>query len=106
MAKFAPDGRVRAIEFVNRLIHGGRLPEGVEPDRYKRINLHRVVLDAFGKELDPLGPANTDYGFFEMLRDLGREAAQRFLDAHFEDIGICETMDLANEVRAITGLEV
>ena len=99
-------GELRAIEFVNRLIDGGRLPEGIEPDRYKRVNMHRVVLDAFDKELDPLGPANTDYGFFEMLRDLGREAAQRFLDAHFEDIGIRETMDLANEVRAITGLEV
>jgi NTE family protein len=96
---------LRAIEFVNRLIDGGRLPEGIEPDRYKRVNMHRVMLDAFDMELDLLGPANTDYGFFEMLRDLGREAAQRFLDAHFEDIGIRETMDLANEVRAIGGME-
>ena len=99
-------GELRAIEFVNRLIDGGRLPYGIEPDRYKRVNMHRVVLDAFGKELDPLGPANADYDFFEMLRDLGREAAQRFLDAHFEDIGIRETMDLATEVRPVAGLEI
>ena len=98
-------GELRAIEYVNRLIEGGRLHIGGQ-DGYKRVNMHRVVLDAFDKELDPLGPANTDYGFFEMLRDLGREAAQRFLDAHFEDIGVRETMDLANDVRAITGLEV
>jgi len=98
-------GELRAIEYVNRLIDGG-LHYGIEPDRYERVNMHRVVLDAFHKELDPLGPANTDYEFFEMLRDLGREAAQRFLDAHFEDIGVRETMDLANEVRAITELEI
>jgi NTE family protein len=98
-------GELRAIEYVNRLIDGGKLPDGIEPDRYKRVNMHRVVLDTFDKEVDPLGPANTDYDFFEMLRDLGRGAAQRFLDAHFEDIGIRETMILANEVRAITELE-
>jgi NTE family protein len=98
-------GELRAIEYVNRLIEGGRLHIGGQ-DGYKRVNMHRVMLDALGKELDLLGPANTDFDFFEMLRDLGREAARRFLDAHFEDIGVRETMDLANEVRAITELEV
>jgi NTE family protein len=98
-------GELRAIEYVNRLIEGGRLHLGGQ-DGYKRVNMHRVMLDAFGKELDLLGPANTDFDFFEMLRDLGREAARRFLDAHFEDIGVRETMDLDNEVRAITEFEV
>ena len=99
-------GELRAIEYVNRLIDGGQLADGIEPDKYKRVNMHRVILDDFGKELDLLGPANTDYQFFEMLRDLGREAAQRFMDAHFEDIGVRDTMDLAREVRAVTELEV
>ena len=98
-------GELRAIEYVNRLIDGG-LNHASEPDKYERVNMHRVMLDAFQNGFDPLGPANTDYAFFEMLRDLGREAAQRFLDAHFEDIGVRETMDLANEVRAITELEI
>jgi NTE family protein len=35
-----------------------------------------------------------------MLRDEGRRAARRFLDAHFDDIGIRGTVDLANEVKA------
>ncbi len=98
-------GELRAIEYINRLIDGG-LNHVSEPDRYERVKMHRVMLDTFHEDVDPLGPANNDYEFFEMLRDLGREAAQRFLDAHFEDIGVRETMDLANEARAITELEI
>ena len=61
--------------------------------------MHRIALDASDKELDPLSPVNIDFEFFEMLRDQGRDAARRFLDDHFEDIGVRETMDLANEVQ-------
>jgi NTE family protein len=35
-----------------------------------------------------------------MLRDRGRRAAHRFLDAHFDDIGMRGTVDLAQEVQA------
>jgi hypothetical protein len=35
-----------------------------------------------------------------MLRDHGRRAACRFLDGHFDDIGIRGTVDLAQEVQA------
>ncbi len=93
-------GELRAIEFDRRQNDQRRVDCGIGPDRYKRVNMHRVVLDAFDEELDPMGPVNIDYEFFEMLRDRGRDAARRFLDAHFEDIGIRETMDLADEVQA------
>jgi NTE family protein len=91
---------LHAIEVVRRLIDEGRLSWGVGQETYKRVNMHRIALDASDKELDPLSPVNIDYEFFKMLRDQGREAARRFLDAHFEDIGVRETMDLANEVQA------
>ena len=68
--------------------------------RTSEVNMHRIALDASDKELDPLSPVNIDYEFFEMLRDQGRDAARCFLDAHFEDIGVRETMDLHNEVQA------
>jgi NTE family protein len=41
-----------------------------------------------------------DYDFFEMLRETGRRAARRFLDAHFDDIGARSTIDLRAEVIA------
>jgi len=91
---------LHAIEVVRRLIDEGRLDWSNGQETYKRINMHRIALDAADKELDPLSPVNIDYEFFETLRDQGRDAARRFLDAHFDDIGVHETMDLADEVQA------
>ncbi len=36
----------------------------------------------------------SDYDFFVQLRDIGRRAAQKFLDAHFNDVGVRATLDL------------
>ena len=42
----------RAIDFVARLIDQGRLPRGIGQGEYRRINVHRIVLDRFGTQLD------------------------------------------------------
>jgi NTE family protein len=93
-------GELRAIEFVSRLIDKGLLPRGVGPGKYRRINMHRVELEVSAKPLDLGSRNNTDYDFFEMLRDNGRRTARRFLDAHFDDIGVRGTIDLAAETSA------
>jgi predicted acylesterase/phospholipase RssA len=53
----------RAMEFVARLIDQGRLPRGVGPGQYRRINVHRIVLDRFGTQLDASSRLTTDYDF-------------------------------------------
>jgi NTE family protein len=93
-------GEYRAIEFVARLIDQGRLPRGTGPGEYRRINIHRIVLDRFGTHFDAFSKLSTDYDFFEMLRVSGRRAARRFLDAHFDDIGVKGTVDLRAEAQA------
>jgi NTE family protein len=90
----------RAMEFVARLIDQGRLPRGTGPGQYRRINVHRIVLDRFGKELDASSKLTTDYDFFEVLRVNGKRAARRFLDDHFDDIGVKSTVDLRAEAQA------
>ena len=90
----------RAIEFVARLIDQGRLPRGTEPGSYRRINIHRILLDRFGTHFDAFSKLSTDYDFFEMLRVSGKRAARRFLDAHFDDIGVKSTVDLRAEAQA------
>jgi NTE family protein len=90
----------RAIEFVARLIDQGKLPRGLGPGQYRRINVHRIVLDRFGTHFDSHSKLSTDYDFFEMLRVSGRRAARRFLDEHFGDIGVKSTIDLRAEVKA------
>lgn len=93
-------GELRAIEFVGRLIDQGRLPRGTGPGQYRRINMHRIALAGSAKTLNVESRLNTDYEFFEMLRNHGRRAARRFLDEHFADIGVRGTVDLSQEVQA------
>ena len=93
-------GELRAIEFVGRLIDQGRLERGLGPGKYRRINMHRIALDPSAKQLNVESRLNTDYDFFEMLRTNGKRAARRFLDAHFDDIGVRGTVDLQAEVKA------
>jgi NTE family protein len=93
----------RAIEFVARLIDQGKLPRGMTPGQYRRINVHRIVLDRFGTHFDAHSKLSTDYDFFEMLHVSGIRAARRFLDEHFDDIGIKSTVDLRAEAQAEWG---
>ncbi len=90
----------RAIEFVARLIDQGRLPRGIGPGEYRRVNVHRIVLDRFGTHFDSFSKLSTDYDFFEALHLTGKRAARRFLDEHFNDIGVRSTVDLRAEAQA------
>jgi len=93
-------GEYRAIDFVARLIDQGKLPRGIGPGQYRRINVHRIVLDRFGTHFDSFSRLSTDYDFFEMLRLSGKRAARRFLDEHFDHIGVKSTVDLQAEAQA------
>ena len=90
----------RAIDFVTRLIDQGTLPRGTGPGQYRRINVHRIDLGFVGKRLTAASRLNTDFDFFEMLHRAGRRAARRFLEQHFDDIGVRSTIDLREEMRA------
>jgi NTE family protein len=93
-------GEYRAIDFVTRLIDQGRLPRGTGPGRYRRINAHRIALGDGGKLYTADSKLNTDYDFFRALHASGRRVTRSFLDAHFDDIGLRSTFDLAAEARA------
>jgi NTE family protein len=90
----------RAIEFVRRLIDDGALKRGTGPGEYRRLHMHRVDLGFIGRKLTASSRLNTDFDFFEMLHRAGRRAGRRFLDQHFDDIGIRSTIDLREEMRA------
>ncbi len=95
-------GELRAIEFVTRLIDQGRLPRGLGANEYRHINVHRVVLGS-ANGVDARSKLNNDFDFFQMLHRMGVRAARRFLDAHYDDIGVRSTIDLKAEVRAERG---
>jgi NTE family protein len=84
----------RAINFVARLIADGCLA----PGKYKSIRLHIIEAQ---DELNRFGAASrmrSDYDFFVQLRDIGQRAAQKFLDAHFDDVGVKATVDIADMI--------
>jgi NTE family protein len=90
----------RAIDFVRRLIDEGALKRGMGPGEYRRINVHRVDLGFIGRKLSASSRLNTDFDFFEMLHRAGQRAGRRFLDQHFDDIGVRSTIDLREQMRA------
>jgi NTE family protein len=96
-------GELRAIEFVNRLIDQGRVPRGTGPNEYRRINVHRIVLEGLGERFASATKARNDYDSFQLLRKLGQRAARRFLDAHYADIGVKSSIDLKAEVYSERG---
>ncbi|HET7680693.1 MAG TPA: patatin-like phospholipase family protein [Xanthobacteraceae bacterium] len=65
----------------------------------RRLRLHRIALQEFGRTPDAASRLNNDYKFFQALHERGREAAQRFLAAHFDAIGSHGTMDAAAEAE-------
>jgi NTE family protein len=91
-------GELRAIEFVTRLIDQGRVPRGIGPNEYRRINVHRIVLEGLGERFASATKLRNDYDSFQLLRKLGQRAARRFLDAHYADIGVRSSIDLKAEV--------
>jgi len=87
---------LRTLELAEQLIAEGGLPRGTAPGQYRRIRLHRIVMDA-GTTFDSHSKLSNDYELFDGLRQLGQGAAREFLDAHFGDIGRRSTLDLPTE---------
>jgi NTE family protein len=90
---------LRTLALAQKLIAEGGLPRGIGPGRYRRIRLHRIVMDT-GPAFDDSGKLNNHYEVFDRLRQLGHAAAQQFLDTHFDDIGNNSTLDLADDPAA------
>lgn len=84
----------RAIDFVSRLIDSGRL----DGTHYKKVRLHLV---SGGEAVDRYGATakvNADFSMFEDLFQIGRTAAEEFLQEHFHSIGVRGTLDLKEEL--------
>ncbi len=86
---------LRALAAVDRMA-------AEQPGRgLRQLRLHRIALDEgavdAGVATDAASRMNNHYDYFQALYDHGRQAAQRFLAAHFDAIGERSTMDAAAE---------
>jgi NTE family protein len=81
---------MRAIAFVTRLIDEG----AVSSQRYRKLNVHMIEAEAEMAELGASSKLDTDWRFLTELRDLGRAAAGRWLDEHFDKLGRESSIDV------------
>jgi NTE family protein len=85
----------RAIGFIRRMIEGGLMRRF---RGHRSLRLHRIAADRELRELTSSSKFNTEWPFFLHLRDVGRSAAERFLQDHFAVIGRRSTLDLRKEL--------
>jgi len=81
---------LRAFHLITEMLEHHEIPEA------NRRALHIHMIEA-RKKMRPLGASsklNTEWAFLQHLRDIGREAAGRWLDANFEMIGQRSTLDI------------
>jgi NTE family protein len=83
----------RAIDFVNRMIDEGRL----DAKRYRRNRIHRIDATAALANYTAASKLDTSWHFFQELHAAGRAAAQEWLKAHYDDLGVRGTVDLQAE---------
>jgi NTE family protein len=85
------------LNSVNRLIDDGHLPNGFGKGAFRRLNIHRIDLGSLATRLSASSKLKTDYQFFDLLRRAGQRAARRFLETHFDDLGVRSTIDVEAE---------
>ncbi|MEO0544886.1 MAG: patatin-like phospholipase family protein [Pseudomonadota bacterium] len=85
----------RAIEFVRRLKESGRL----DGTNYSAIRMHRIAADPVVEQLSASSKLNAEIDFLLYMRDMGRAAAEDFLDSSFDKIGVEPTLNLDEEIK-------
>ena len=84
---------LRAVAFVQKLVGDGWLKDEFR-DQLKYVLIHSLRADHSLSDLSAASKLCTDWSFLQTLRDRGREAAKLWLERHFDDIGVRQTVDL------------
>jgi len=87
---------MRAIAFVTKLIEQDWIKEE-HKGKLKHILIHSIRADKELCDLSVASKINTDWHFLLYLRDLGRNAAQNWLEENFNSLGKHSTVDLHAE---------
>ncbi|WP_247658249.1 patatin-like phospholipase family protein [Aquabacter sp. L1I39] len=91
--------QLRAIDQVTQLIEQGLLTRWtLGGSGFRRVRLHRIGGADQLVNLDVTSKMNAEWAFLQHLRDVGRQAAEDFLAAHYDDIGKRSTLDLRLEL--------
>ena len=81
---------LRAIEFVQRLLDRGDIPEG----SMSRVYVHMIADDALMNELSVATKLIATPYTLARLKEAGQRAADRFLEVHKKDLNVTGSVDL------------
>ena len=82
---------MRAINFVNKLIDENHLKN---TGRYKKLNIHMISSPDEMAKMNASSKLNASWDFFTYLHKLGYEAADKWMDANFDKIGVDSSIDI------------
>ncbi|MEM7671330.1 MAG: patatin-like phospholipase family protein [Pseudomonadota bacterium] len=87
---------MRAINFVQKLLRDGWIKDEFR-DQLSDIRYHAIRADEKLNDFPLPTKFNTDIGFLRELKEIGRHAADEWLDANFDKLGKEGTIDLKEE---------
>ena len=87
---------MRAISFVKKLLRGNMLKEEYRSG-FKDILIHSLRTDQAMCDLSVASKFNTDWDFLTGLRDRGRDAMSQWLEAHYDDLNVRDSVDLQTD---------
>lgn len=82
---------MRAIKYLSDLIDRGEL----DPTKHMRVFIHMIEAEQELAAFDVSSKYNCDLGFLQHLFGLGRSKADAFIAAHFDDVGVRSSTDIA-----------
>lgn len=85
---------MRAIDFVRKLIHTGKL----DPKEYKDVRMHRVLPPPDIREMNASSKMNAGWEFFQALRLVGRNQMEKWLAQHKDAISRHSTLDIKEDL--------
>ena len=80
---------LRMIHLIDRSVDCGHTEL-----RRTRMNIHMIEASEAMQALSASSKLNTDWAFLTHLRDIGREAAERWIKAHYRSIGKRSTLNI------------
>ncbi len=92
---------MRAISFVSKLLKEGSL----DPKRYKDMHMHLIYSADHMHHLNASSKMNADWDFFQYLKNIGRQTADRWVKAHWSDIGVRSTVNIHKKFLGGPGTE-
>lgn len=82
---------MRVISFFSNMVE----EEGLDPEKYKRLNVHFIEAEKDMKDLGIASKLNAEWAFLEFLFELGRNTAADWIEDNWEHVGLRSTVDFS-----------